>query len=89
MWTDSHCHVPWTSQGGELVLDDAALDEARAAGVGRFVTVGTDALTSERAIATAARHADVWATDPLTAVQRTAAGFAAAVSPHLRVRVAN
>lgn len=28
-------------------------------------------------------NADVWATDPLEAVQRTAAGFAASVSPHL------
>ena len=32
-------------------------------------------------------NADVWATDPLVAVQRTAAGFGAAVSPHLRVAV--
>ena len=32
-------------------------------------------------------NADVWATDPLLAVQRTAAGFAGAVSPHLRVPV--
>lgn len=28
-------------------------------------------------------NADVWATDPLEAVRRTAAGFAASVSPHL------
>ena len=30
---------------------------------------------------------EVWGTDPLLAVQRTAAGFAAAVSPHLRLSV--
>ena len=32
-------------------------------------------------------NADVWATDPLVAVQRTAARFGTAVSPHLRVTV--
>ena len=32
-------------------------------------------------------NADVWSTDPLIAVQRTAAGFAASVSPHLRTPV--
>jgi TatD DNase family protein len=62
MWTDSHCHVPWTNDGGDVVVDDTSLDEARAAGVGRFVSVGTDASTSMRALETARRHADVWAT---------------------------
>jgi sugar phosphate isomerase/epimerase len=32
-------------------------------------------------------NADVWSTDPLVAVQRTAAGFAASVSPNLRTPV--
>jgi TatD DNase family protein len=62
VWTDSHCHVPWSDESGEVVLDDAVLDDARAAGVGRFVTVGTDAGTSQRAIDMARRHPDVWAT---------------------------
>ena len=56
MWTDSHCHVPWEGVGEEV------LDDARAAGVGRFVTVGTDVTTSRAAIAMAGRHDDVWAT---------------------------
>jgi TatD DNase family protein len=62
MWTDTHCHVPWTDRDGTLVLDDSVLDEARSAGVGRFVSVGTDAATSRRALEAAGRHADVWAT---------------------------
>lgn len=56
MWTDSHCHVPWEGVGEEV------LDEARAVGVGRFVTVGTDAATSRTAADVARRHDDVWAT---------------------------
>ena len=54
MWTDAHCHV---RADGEDVLD-----EARGAGVGRFVTVGTDLASSKLAIDIASRHADVWAT---------------------------
>jgi TatD DNase family protein len=54
MWTDAHCHV---RADGEDVLD-----EARAEGVGRFVTVGTDLASSKLAIDIASRHADVWAT---------------------------
>ena len=51
MWTDSHCHD----------VRDVVLDEARAAGVGRFVTVGTDAMSSRQCVAAAQRHDDVWA----------------------------
>jgi TatD DNase family protein len=51
VWTDAHCH-----------LTGAELDEARAAGVTRFVSVGTDLATSGAAIALAAEHDDVWAT---------------------------
>ncbi|MBW8827033.1 MAG: TatD family hydrolase [Acidobacteria bacterium] len=43
-------------------MGEEVLDEARAAGVGRFITVGTDPVTSRAAIATAGRHDDVWAT---------------------------
>lgn len=54
MWTDAHCHV---RADGEDVLD-----EARAEGVGRFVTVGTDRASSQLAIDIASRHEGVWAT---------------------------
>ena len=55
-WTDNHCHLP---AGAEAV---AVIEQARAAGVTRLVTVGTDAEHSRQAIALAAAHADVWAT---------------------------
>ena len=45
MWTDAHCHVPWEGVGEDV------LDDARAAGVTRFVTVGTDAASSSTAAA--------------------------------------
>src|SRR5688500_10012530 len=54
MWTDAHCHV---REGAEDVID-----EAREAGVGRFVTVGTDLVSSRLAIDIASRHDGVWAT---------------------------
>ena len=54
MWTDAHCHV--RADGEEVI------GEARAEGVGRIVTVGTDLASSLLAIDIAARHDDVWAT---------------------------
>jgi TatD DNase family protein len=54
MWTDAHCHV---REGAEDVID-----EAREAGVGRMVTVGTDLASSRLAIDIASRHDGVWAT---------------------------
>jgi len=58
MWADSHCHVPYEG------VDDpeGELANARAAGVGRFVTVGTDAAQSRAALELARGHDDVWAT---------------------------
>ncbi len=56
MWTDSHCHL--THAGG----DGAVVAEARSAGVGRMVTVGTDAEESAAAVAVARAHDGVWAT---------------------------
>ena len=56
MWADSHCHVPYEG------VDDGALDEAVAAGVGRMVSVGTDARQSAAALAVAASRPEVWAT---------------------------
>jgi TatD DNase family protein len=43
-WTDSHCHLHDEERADEL------LDRARVAGVGRFVLVGTDPISSARAI---------------------------------------
>jgi TatD DNase family protein len=58
-WTDNHCH-----------LDDeriargaaAAVEAARAAGVDRMITIGTDAMRSRIAIDIAEAHDGVWAT---------------------------
>jgi len=71
MWADSHCHLPY--EGLEDV--DAVVAAARAAGVGRMISVGTDAAQSSAAIDAAARFDDVWATaglHPHDAVHGTA-----------------
>ena len=54
-WIDNHCHLD-PATGGRLVA------EARAAGVGRIVNVGTDVTDSRRAVETARRFDGVWAT---------------------------
>jgi TatD DNase family protein len=55
--THAHLHFP------EFDADrEAVLARARAAGVRRMVTIGTDAATTRAAIAIAEREADVWAT---------------------------
>lgn len=51
-YVDSHCHTE----------DDEAFDRARAAGVAAFVVVGCDLASSQRAVALADTHADVYAT---------------------------
>jgi TatD DNase family protein len=56
MWIDHHCHLP-RDEGRA-----AWLAEARAAGVGGVVDVGTDVASSRAAIAAAAELDDVWAT---------------------------
>ena len=58
MWADSHCHLPYP--GLEDV--EAHLAAAREAGVGRMVSVGTDAAQSAAAIGVAEGHDGVWAT---------------------------
>ena len=55
-WTDSHCHVPYEG------VNESVIDEARAAGVTRLITVGTDAEQSALALDVARRHVGVWAT---------------------------
>ncbi len=56
-WIDSHCHLGSLEAGA-----DAALAEARAAGVVGFVCVGTDLESSRAAVALAQGHPDVRAT---------------------------
>lgn len=59
-WTDEHCHL---GDGSDRWPDaDAAVAEARAAGVERMITVGCDLATSRTAIDIARAHDDVWAT---------------------------
>jgi TatD DNase family protein len=65
MWTDAHCHLafeggPGASEHGMSVADTVA--EAKAAGVGRLVTVGTDLAASRAALGHARAHEGVWAT---------------------------
>ncbi|HEX6420189.1 MAG TPA: TatD family hydrolase [Acidimicrobiales bacterium] len=63
-WTDDHCHLGWEHDGpADPALLDTMVDDARAAGVERLVTVGTDRARSAEAVAAAARHPGVvWAT---------------------------
>jgi TatD DNase family protein len=55
-WADSHCHVQYEGVGIE------ALEEARAEGVLRVITIGTDAEESRKAIDVARGADGVWAT---------------------------
>jgi len=57
MWADSHCHIPYER------LDDppVVIEAARAAGVARLVTIGTDAAQSAAAIEVARAFDGVWA----------------------------
>ena len=57
-WFDSHCHLEWHDNDARA---DEAVAEARAAGVTRMVTVGTDAARSAAYIAVAQRFDGVWA----------------------------
>jgi TatD DNase family protein len=56
MWADSHCHVPYDGVDPDVIAD------ARAAGVARLITVGTDAAQSQAALEVARAHDEVWAT---------------------------
>jgi TatD DNase family protein len=56
MWCDNHCHIPYEGIGVE------AIEQARAAGVTRLVTVGTDAEYSAAAMRVAEAYDGVWAT---------------------------
>ncbi len=56
VWCDNHCHIPYEGIGVE------AIEQARAAGVTRLITVGTDAEHSAAALRVAEAHDGVWAT---------------------------
>lgn len=58
-WFDTHCHVHDERMPGGAA---AAIDEARAAGVGEMITVGCDRATSLAALDIADRHDQVYAT---------------------------
>jgi TatD DNase family protein len=55
-WTDSHCHLGYDG------VDDDAVADAEAGGVTRMVTIGTDSVTSRKAIEAARRFPNVYAT---------------------------
>jgi TatD DNase family protein len=59
---DSHCHLDAEAFDDDAGVD-AAIARARAAGVGRMMCVGSGygLQSADRAVMTAARHADVWA----------------------------
>ncbi|MEY3805638.1 MAG: hypothetical protein RIR69_450 [Actinomycetota bacterium] len=58
-WTDTHCHI----HDDKMAHDVAdTLQRARDSGVERFVVIGTDAPTCERATSIASQFSDVWAT---------------------------
>jgi TatD DNase family protein len=58
-WTDNHCHLDDERLEGGA---SEAIAAARAAGVDRMITIGTDAMRSRMAIDIAAAHDGVWAT---------------------------
>ena len=55
---DTHAHLHFPEFGDDL---QAVLDRARAAGVRRMLTIGTDVASSRAAVALAGREPDVWA----------------------------
>src|SRR6266540_5773944 len=74
---DTHAHLHFPEFAQDL---DAVLERARAAGVARIVTIGTDRETNTAAVALAERLPDVYATvgiHPHDAVEATEADFEA------------
>lgn len=57
MWTDDHCHLP-----GDVREAAAVVDDAKAAGVTRMITIGTTLADSIAAVAVARALDGVWAT---------------------------
>src|SRR3989454_12284093 len=73
---DTHAHLHSPEFAGDL---DAVLARARAAGVRRMLTIGTDVATSRAAVALAAREPDVWAAVGIHPHEAAAADDAALV----------
>lgn len=61
IFADSHCHLQMERREGASDNADGLLDRARAVGVARFLIPGTTIDDSEKAIAIAEAHADVFA----------------------------
>jgi TatD DNase family protein len=59
-WIDDHCHLDLTAERGPSA--DEAVAAARAVGVERLITVGTDVASSVAAIEVARAQEGVWAT---------------------------
>ena len=58
-WVDTHCHVYEENiPGGQ----QNAITAAREVGVSKMIVIGTDADTTQQAIAISAQHDNVWAT---------------------------
>src|SRR5207244_8467668 len=72
----THAHLHFPSFADDL---DAVLARARAAGVRRMLTIGTDVATSHAAVALAAREPDVWAAVGIHPHEAAAADDAALV----------
>lgn len=62
MWFDNHCHLTTLSRKADEAAVPAAVDEARAEGVTRLLTVGCTVADSVEAAAIAGRYGNVWAT---------------------------
>ena len=58
-WVDTHCHVYDDRTPGGA---DGSIANAAANDVNKVIVIGTDADTTGKALAIAARHNDVWAT---------------------------
>ena len=74
---DTHAHLHFSEFGDDL---SAVLERARAAGVRRFVTIGTDVETTTAAVALAGCEEGVWASagiHPHDAAEADEAAFAA------------
>ena len=55
---DTHAHLTWKDFEGEL---DAVVERARAAGISKIVTIGTNLESSRNAIAIAVRFENIFA----------------------------
>src|SRR3546814_3241220 len=59
MLVDSHCHLDFPDFAAEL---DAVVERARAAGVGRMLTIGTRLSAFDQVLAVAERYDDICCT---------------------------